>query len=366
MNILDRYILRTLTMNYLIVLVVLISHYLVLDLYFNIDEFTEQGGTALETLRNIGTYYGAYVFLYFSQLAGVITLLACVLTLGRMRRLNELTALASSGINLHRVTLLVFAFGLVTTGLWLIDTEVVIPSIAHQLARRRDDPTGQKSYGVWFVPDRSGALLCAQEFQPNSQKLRRVLIMHRTEEGVFDQFVEADEAVWEAAPGHPAGGYWRLERGLQRMRVLTGAAIGPSENVDTIARTQYESDLDPAAIQLRQSAQWTKYLSFRQLAQLVTRSPSDAAEIQQIRQARFTTPITGLILLMLGIPFFLNRAPGNVLSDGAKCLVVCGLCFLVSFGCQHLIRTGSSAWLVWLPVMLFAPLAVVRLDRVRT
>ncbi|HEY3243736.1 MAG TPA: LptF/LptG family permease [Phycisphaerae bacterium] len=371
MTLLDRYILRTLVMNYIIALLVMISLYLVLDLFFNIDEFTEQGTGSAEMLRNVGTYYGAFIFLYFSQISGVVTLLACAITLARMRKLNELTAMASSCISLHRVTVLVLAFGLVTTGLWLLDTEFVIPSIAHQLARRRDDPTGQKSYGVWFVPDRGGAaLLCAQEFVPREQKLRRVLILHRDNSDVFDEFIEADEAIWVPVPGREAGGYWRLERGLRRSRVKSADKIGPNEDVQTLVAPGYQSDLDPDSIQLRLSAQWIKYLSFRQLSQLVSHSPADAAEIQQIKQARFTTPITSLILLMLGIPFFLNRAPGSVLSDGAKCLVVCGACFLVAFACQHMMRAGLSGWMgwlaAWLPVVLFAPPAVVLIDRVKT
>ncbi len=369
MSTIDRYILRMLAMNYVIALVVLISLYLVLDLFFNIDEFTEQGSSAGQTLQNLGAYYGAYVFLYFSQISGIITLFAGMVTLARMRRLNELTALASSGVSLHRVTAIVLLFGVVTTaGLWWINAEQIIPSIASKLARRRDDPGGQRAYGVSFLHDREGALLSAQEYHPDRARLRRLLVLHRDAHGEFDAFVEAEEAEWKPIAGHPLGGLWRLYRGQLRMRNEPPGAFGPAENAPPKPVSAYESDLDPAAIQLRQSAQWIRYLSSRQLSELAARSPADAAEIQQVKHARFTTPLINLVLLLLGVPCFLNRAPGNILRDGAKCLAICGFCFVFAFACQHMLRTtgGGVPWPAWLPIMVFAPVAIVMLDRVRT
>lgn len=369
MILLDRYVLRMLLLNYVIALSVLLSLYVALDLLVNIDEFTEQSASAAQMLRNLCGYYGASVFLYFAQISGIITLFACLVTLARMRRLNELSAMASSGVSLHRVTSVVFVFATATTLLWVVDTEWVIPSIAHQLARRRDDPSGQRSFGVWFLPDREGGLLCAQEFTPNSRKLRRLLVLHRDEQGEFDQYIEADEAEWKAVAGHPLGGYWRLLRGLIRTRTSGGAAVGPSEDMPPEPIATYPSALDPDAIQLRQSAEWLRYLSSQQLSQLAARSPANAAEIQQVKQTRFTTPFISLIMLLLGVPFFLSRTPGNVLGDGAKSLVVCGLCFLVSFACQHLAHGSGTAalpWTAWLPILLFAPAAAVMLDRVKT
>ena len=75
------------------------------------------------------------------------------------------------------------AFGILTTGLWVFDTEVAIPELAPKLARRHDDARGEKTYGVWFLEDRNGALLCAQQFLPGSGTMRRMLVMERDEQG---------------------------------------------------------------------------------------------------------------------------------------------------------------------------------------
>jgi lipopolysaccharide export LptBFGC system permease protein LptF len=77
---LDRYIVRSFLVNYGIAVSVLIAMYVVLDLFVNFDEFTEAGLPAAQVIRNLGSYYGYNLFLYFSQIAGVITLFAAACT----------------------------------------------------------------------------------------------------------------------------------------------------------------------------------------------------------------------------------------------------------------------------------------------
>ena len=172
MTLLDRYILRRLAINYVLALAIMMSLYIVLDLFFNMDEFTEGDQGVAGVTADVVGYYATNLFLYFAQLSGVITLVACAATLARMRRANELTAMLASGVSLYRVAAPVLGFGLATTALWVLDTEVAIPGVAAKLARSHDDARGEKTYGVWFLRDRDGALLPAQQFLPG--KLGRV------------------------------------------------------------------------------------------------------------------------------------------------------------------------------------------------
>ena len=65
--------------------------------------------------------------------------------------MNELTAVLSSGVSLFRVARPIVAFGIVTTALAVLDTEVIIPSVAHLLARRHDDAGGYRTCEVLFL-----------------------------------------------------------------------------------------------------------------------------------------------------------------------------------------------------------------------
>ena len=173
MSILDRYILRMLLVNYVIAIGVMVSLYVVLDMFVNMDEFTEQGYPLLTVIKNIASFYWPNLFLYFAQLSGAITLFACLASLARLRKLNEITAVLASGVSLYRVAAPVIAFGIVTTAISVANTEWLIPSVAHKLSRDHDDADGRRAYQVLFLRDRHGALLSAQQFHPTDHYLER-------------------------------------------------------------------------------------------------------------------------------------------------------------------------------------------------
>ena len=369
MSTLDKYILRSLLANYLIAIGVMISLYVVLDLFFNMDEFTESAAGARKVVWDVAGFYGNRIFLYFAQLSGVITLFACMVTLARMRRTNELTAVLTSGMSLYRVAVPVLAFGVLTTALWYVDTEVCIPRIAHKLARRHDDARGRKTYGVWFLRDRENALLSAQQYLPSQQLLKRLLVLRRSPNGALETVLEADRAFWEPPTDSRPTGRWRLERGREPTRMRAdGGALGPQGDIVRRPVDYHVSILDPRTIEMRQSAGWIRYLSSKRLAELSAGLEGQLlVQARHAKAARFTTPLVNLLLLLLGLPFILDRIPGSILASGGKALLVCGACFLLMFVTQNLGGMGTlSALPAWLPIIIFTPVAVVLIDRMRT
>ena len=78
-------------------------------------------------------------------------------------------------------------------------------------------------------------------------------------------------------------------------------------------------------------------------------------------------PFSFFMSPVLGIPFLLDREPGTILTDAAKCLGTCGACFAIAFAGQSVMSPESySALPSWLPIIVFSPLAVVLIDRIRT
>jgi hypothetical protein len=54
---------------------------------------------------------------------------------------------------------------------------------------------------------------------------------------------------------------------------------------------------------------------------------------------------------------------------GGKCLLICGICYVTSFFCNTIdpgIPGVSAALVVWLPVLIFVPVAVLFLDSIKT
>ena len=367
LTVIDRYLLRSLLFNYLLALGTMLSLYVVLDLFVNMDEFTEQGYSAPTVIGNIISYYWPNLFLYFAQLSGVITLFACMATIARMRKLNEMTALLASGVSLFRVARPILVFGVFTTSLLIVDAELLIPAVAHKLARDHDDADGKRAYEVLFLRDREGALLSAGRFHPNDRDLQRLLVLWRSETGAVAQTLEADRAVWEEPDALREGGRWRMERARLTSRVRSSSqSLGPSETKLVSYPIYYESDLSPEAIQLRQSEGWVRFLSLRELEQLKQHAGSNLPAVIQTMHARRTAPIVSLVLLLLGLPFFLNRSPSSVMNDTGKCMAVCGLCYVAAFVAQSIQPSTGSALPAWLPIFIFGTLAVVLVDRIRT
>src|ERR1041384_989929 len=113
MRILDRYIVKSFLVNYLLALGVLVGIYTLLDLIVNFDNFAkgaaataaagEQGPTAMNLVGDMVDYYAYQMLVIFQQVSGAIPLLAAGFTMVRMTRHRELTAMLASGVSLYRV-----------------------------------------------------------------------------------------------------------------------------------------------------------------------------------------------------------------------------------------------------------------------
>lgn len=368
MKTLDRYILRAFFTNYLIALGVMIGLYVLLDLFVNLDEFTDvQSASKAQTIYKIIDYYGYNLFLYFSQLAGTILLVAACCTLARFHRTNELTGILASGTSLYRVATPVLLAALFMNAVWFIDQEFIIPSVSDKLARQHGDIEGRSSFSVWFQPDRDNSLVSATQFHPRAKKMRGVIIIKRDAKNRMTEVIRADQADWDEERH-----CWHLIRG-RSMTFTGGNVAAPTAIAEELGSTEvkeYISDLTPKELALQQASLWTQFLSLPDLERLHQRFiESGTAEFLKMKHRRLTVIIVNMIMLCLGIPFFLNRERPSVLVAGSKCLGVCGLCYVVTFVCQNLDLTplGVSAALpAWLPVLMFGPVAVLAMDNIKT
>jgi lipopolysaccharide export LptBFGC system permease protein LptF len=364
MRTLDRYLLRTFFFNYLACLFVLISIYVILDLFFNLDEFTEGDAGFFGVLQNIADYYAYNIPLYFSQVSGVITLVAACVTLARLQWANETTAILASGVSLHRLAAPIVVAGFCMNVLLVADFELVLPAVAPKLARNRDDVELNRVYDLWFLKD-ADRLLSAQRFRPSTGEIRGLYVVEVA--GPRKRLagaITADIASWDAARRR-----WNLTNG--RHYDLSGSDVA---TVKPTRLDYYESQLDPDELVLRKMAAWTQFLSTRQLNKLATQDPTRRGLVDHIKHSRFTQPINNMILLLLGISFFMHRLPESVLTQAVKALIVCALVVMIAFAGQHLVGAVGSvigvpihpALPAWLPIFLFGPLAVLLLDNVKT
>ncbi len=364
MTIIDRYIARSFLTGYFILLAVGIGLYIVSDLLVNIDEFiTDESLPAGELAARMIDYYGHNVPLYFSQLAGPVMTIAAAFTLGAMLRNNELTALLAAGMPLQRLIAPLVFCSVLMIGLWALNREALLPRIADKISRTHGDVMTSRPTGVYAARDDRSAILTALRMDLRSGVLTRVLLIEPDESGKPISVIEADAAEYD-----PATRMWLLTRGRRIVQDDAGDAPGLERRVRYEPVESYAFGLTPAELVLRRESQWADLLSLRQLGELL-RSPNvpNRPTIDMSRHVRFTQPFLQWLLLLLALPCFLSREPQHVLGAGGRALALAGCFYLISFIAQNAVNDESINRVVaWVPIFVFAPVAVVQLFNVKT
>lgn len=365
MKILDRYIIKNFIIGYIIAFCVLIGLRIIIDLFVNLDEFTERAdlGT-LAVVKNILIFYGLNVTLYFRDFAGMITVVAAAFSLGKMVNSNELVAIMASGVSLKRVIAPIVILALLLTGLLVADQELIIPPISNKLVRSQDTIPGEESYDVWFMIDGNGSLLCSQRFDAKTSTLLKPTIITRSK--IPNSFIwnttgliSADKAVYDYRTGR-----WNLVNG----RFAEKTSVKSPRLVSF-----YQTDITPRDIPVRRKVDYKTLLSSRQLAALSAqgRKIKDIAQLYSEKHFRITEPIINLIMLMVSLPILVCRDPKSMKSAVMISFAITGCCFITVFVCKMLAAevvfsmVCPELW-AWLPVFIFFPAAFVELDSMKT
>src|SRR5215469_196940 len=148
LKLIDRQLVRGYFKAYLVCLSSLLSLYIVVDLFTNLDDFTHHSGGVLTTARLIGIYYGYKVTQIFDRLCEAILLMAATFTVTWMQRNNEQMPLLSAGVSTRRIVMPVIFSACAMLTLTVLNQELIIPRIGPRLTFQRDDPNGEKDVEV--------------------------------------------------------------------------------------------------------------------------------------------------------------------------------------------------------------------------
>lgn len=422
MKTLDRYIIRTFLINFTILFVVLMSLFVVVDLIVDLDEFleagafwgqkrnvaqllqgtdadpelvtealtdhadagtlqrtfgvtpeiaerlvndTEPGGlaSAVGTVVKLIDYYAPLVVLLYVFFSGLLVTAGMGFTLTAMQRTRELTAIVASGVSLYRVAAPIVVVGILLNATTLVAQEWIIPAVAPKLARTKSQVEHEaiENFPVRFASDGSGNLFSAAEYDPKRQTMTGATIVEREPSGQTRRLINAERATWDEA----AGG-WRLENAYADRPSAQGVGY-----VDRETLTFVPSKLTPPILLARRAEIYSRLLPLRELQDLQSNSavdPAQKASITQIIWSRFSLLVLNVLILVMGLPFFLLRSPPqNALVQGIKAAMLCmgawggGLVALqVTTG---LLNPVAAAWL---PVVIYLPVSAILLQTVKT
>jgi lipopolysaccharide export system permease protein len=368
MKILDKYVAKNFLTGYLISFCVLMGLRIMIDLFVNLDEFTENPNmSAFQIFMDIAVYYGRNSLLYFRDFAGMITVVAAVFSLGKMTKHNELTAIMASGVSLKRVIAPIMILSICFTGLHIIDEEILIPPIADKLVRSHDSSAKELSYDMWFLSDSQGNLFCSPKYNVKEEKISTPTIVtreHKEKNSLLwdvTGVIKADSAYYDEKSKS-----WILENGMF-LAVSRKNTDKPYEAVKSCP-----SDLVPKDIPVRRQSMHMDLLSSYDLLRLAKQNPKDTARLYAQKNFRITDPIINFIMLMISLPLLVCRDPKALKSAVFVSFALTSLCYVLTFASKIFAsditiagRVMPELW-AWLPIFIFVPIAFIELDSMKT
>lgn len=383
MRILDRYVAWSYVKNYLLSFLVLVGMYIVLDMVFNFDELVEvnqrpdmQGFRAVVNFATyVADFYFYQVALYFVHLSAIIPVVAAAFTLMRMTRFNELTALLSSGVPLLRVGMPIIIVALLFNGLLWVDQELVIPNIIHKLVRKHDygASANAQNFQIAVMRDEATNSKLTAWYTPMPKdggppRMEAVSILRQDERMEPLSHIKADSAVWDRQREG-----WVLHNGKED----TNLSPRQRNPVATRDVAFYKGSVTPEEIQLYRSGQFVEMLSTRRINQLLQRGSSYGQEdLLRVKHTRGVPQITlNMVILLLALGSVLTRDAQALKTAAGRCIILCGLCMVFAFVGQEIpapsrlppnVVNNWAAIMAWAPILIFGPLSVMLLDRVKT
>lgn len=356
---LDRYVLITFLIAWVVLGVVLLGFFTVLDVIGHADELAEAAEEFGPIAHDVARYYllnGGFLLVQFAPYLTLLAGLATVLQIGRWR---EWIPMLVAGRSTLRTTVPMFVgAGLFAAGVVYL-REQALPQIVVEreaLSRKLFDQQEWELRDAW-ARSADDDRLRAERFRPESLDLFADgpeidgLEVFRRDIGGREEVVRADAAVW-------IGDSWLLENG----RLL--AANAPEQPLELYRN----EDLTPRDLILAHLGRTGPLdLSSSDLQDLLRRDP-DNRQAATLVWAWRAAPFGHWLLLLLGLPYTLRLARRSAMDGVARGMIVCLLFFVAEFVLRDLGSRGVvSPFLAGCgPTLLFACLGLFSLDKLPT
>jgi lipopolysaccharide export system permease protein len=365
MTTLDRAMIFNYLKAYLICLVSLLTLYVVIDLFNNIDDFVEGKAGFTTAMRRIGVYYAYRVAQIFDRLNEAIAVLAATFTIAWVQRSNELVPLLSAGVSTQRVVRPLLVTACLMLGLGVVNQELIIARIGPNLLNPRNDPKGDGPVLVQGAYDRNDVLVEGGVAYRRFRVVKPFHVVIPANLAGSLVHLTADEARYVPPSNDPLSGGWMMtgvqEADVESLNLPFLELVDPGRY---FLRTR-SVDFDV----LTRDKNWFVYCSTPQLWHELNRPDSTRlASMAVLFHNRMTRPLLGIVLVVLSLGVILRDQNRNVFVSAGLCVALCALFFGIQQACKNLgdSETLSPVLAAWLPLLLFGPLALSFYDAMHT
>lgn len=362
MHTLDRMLFFAFVRSYAIVLTSLLSLYVVIDLFTNLDDFAGKGSFG-SMVNHLVRYYGPQIALIFDRLCESIALLAAVFTMAWAQRNNELLPQLSAGISTHRVIRPVLLGTLMALALGPVNQELLIPRLSDELQIPRDDPQQERPIDLQGAYDSTGLHIEGSTGFRKDQRVHK-LYVNFAESSASITDLQAEEAVYSPATHDKQAG-WVLYN--TKPEVVPDplppnlTPLGPRKYFLTTREVDFDS--------LTRGSKWYTYATTAKLRHILARpDPRRMAPVAVLFHMRYTRPLVGFLMVLIGLTIILRDHNRHVLVSAGTCLIMCAIFYAAVYGCKYLGENDllSAPLAAWLPAILFGGYAIASYDAIQT
>ena len=323
MRILDRYITKSLVLNFLGTLLVFSLLFVLIDSASNLDEYIDRS----VTMDVVVEYYMWFLPVVLQQTVAIAYLIGCLLTYAGLNTHNEIIALRSGGLNFWRLAKPALTFALVISAFMFYLNENYIPVAEAKARLIKDDHfalevdrqknqsliTNLTFYGM------SNRLYFIDSFDPESIILRGITIIEFDENQDIKEKIVALEGVWTGIAWKfkqcNVTPFKQIEDGPKRIKVY-------DEKLMDIKETPRDF--------LRQR-QNVRYMNIRQLREYIKRFSNSGATraVENLRvdlHSKIVYPFIAPIILLIGLPLVMMTGQRR-----AQTFTALGIAIVVGF-----------------------------------
>jgi lipopolysaccharide export system permease protein len=276
----------------------------VIDLFSHLDLILENK-ISFSLLKQ---YYLTFLPVIFVQISPFACLLATLYTFSKLNHDNEIIAMRSSGLSIFQITKTVIVFGLMMSFLIFWINDRVVPnslglnkSIKEQMEKGSKEKAakGQQALNRITVFGSHNRLFFVNTFYPSNSTMEGVIILEHDEKQNIIKKIAADRGIYKK-------GLWRFYKSMTYYLDENGQMIGEPQFLEEEIMTITEPPQD-----FTNQRKTADYMNLSQLDEYIWRLSKSGATtvIRNLKvdyYQRFTSPMTSLIIILLGIPFALK------------------------------------------------------------
>ncbi|PLX81402.1 MAG: LPS export ABC transporter permease LptG [Desulfuromonas sp.] len=337
---LDRYILTSSGRVLLLALSAFSGLYLLIEFFERVDDFTEHGAAA----SHYFAYFCGKIPLIMVEVAPLSLLLAVFLGLGSLARHNELTAMLASGVSYLRITLPLILVGVMTTVALLAWDNWVVPGMTRLSDKtfhvdvKGNPPWSVQQADIW-LREGTGLLHIGKAF-PDENRLDSLSILNLSEDGIPQQRVDIDHASFRDGTWQGENlRYFSFDENSSDIKLR----VEPSGVVQIAVKPEDFTKGDPGRHQASLGELFRLYRTLQNSGLPSTRVAVDL-------HARVAHGITCLVMVLLGLPFAMQRQRGGNLALGIGLSIGLGIVFylcnsaMIAFGYGGVLPPWVAAW----------------------